>query len=270
MGMALSQFPRLALPLVLAVALPVLAQPQDASSFPPQGLQLQLEQAFVQGAAINVPKEPAVRIRFDADGSVSGQGPINLYRGHVQWNGDGSFAWQGPGLFTTRRAGPQELMEFESNYLRALEGTSHLEFTGSTLTLSSETGEIRLVYSTVAPKQAIAPWLGRPLVLKEFRSAGKAVSLPTQPKLEITLAADGACAGFSGVNRFSGTCTISETGQFHAGLLASTMMAGPPELAALESAFQMALAAITKIQASDGALRFTDESGQTSLTWEPR
>ncbi|MBI4889748.1 MAG: META domain-containing protein [Acidobacteria bacterium] len=259
--------------LCAALALPGFAMPQDSTTSPLaqlQGATFQLEQATVQGATVNVPKNSAVRIVFDARGRISGQGPVNSYQGRIQFAADGSFAWQRPGILSTRRAGPQELMDFEQQYLSSLERTSRLTFIGGTLTLSSESGETRLVYAAITPSQALAPWLGRKLALTGLRASGRSVALPGQPVLEITLAAGGACSGFSGVNTFSGKCAVDESGRLQSGPFVSTMIAGPPQLSALETAFHTALAAANRVGIVNGKLRFSDETGQNSLTWEMR
>ena len=80
--------------------------------------------------------------------------------------------------------------------------------------------------------------------------------------LSLEFGANNAVSGFSGVNRFSGTCTTS-TGQLKFGALVSTKMAGSPELMKTEQAYLAALASVRNFSLESGLLRLTNDSGTT-------
>jgi heat shock protein HslJ len=80
--------------------------------------------------------------------------------------------------------------------------------------------------------------------------------------LSLEFGANNAVSGFSGVNRFSGTCTTS-TGQLKFGALVSTKMAGSPELMKTEQAYLAALASVRNFSLEGGLLRLNNDSGTT-------
>ena len=80
--------------------------------------------------------------------------------------------------------------------------------------------------------------------------------------LSLEFGANNAVSGFSGVNRFSGTCTTA-TGQLKFGPLVSTKMGGSPELMKTEQAYFAALASVRNFSLESGLLRLTNDSGTT-------
>lgn len=70
----------------------------------------------------------------------------------------------------------------------------------------------------------------------------------------MTVASDGRLTGFAGVNRFHGSIDVAyaHEGHFHAGPLATTRMAGPPESMQLEHRFLGVLAGASSFRV-DGA-----------------
>ena len=80
--------------------------------------------------------------------------------------------------------------------------------------------------------------------------------------LSLEFGANNAVSGFSGVNRFSGTCTTA-TGQLKFGPLVSTKMGGSPELMKTEQAYFAALASVRNFSLEGGLLRLKNDSGTT-------
>lgn len=77
----------------------------------------------------------------------------------------------------------------------------------------------------------------------------------------------GTVNGFSGVNTYRGPAGAKADGSFHAGPLASTMMAGPPEAMAAEQAYLKALEAATTFGAGSGKLTLYAPDGSASLVY---
>ena len=80
--------------------------------------------------------------------------------------------------------------------------------------------------------------------------------------LSLEFGANNAVSGFSGVNRFSGTCTTA-TGQLKFGQFVSTKMAGSPELIKTEQVYLAALASVRNFSLEGGLLRLKNDSGTT-------
>jgi heat shock protein HslJ len=186
---------------------------------------------------IPLPTKPAITIRINEEGKLSGRSTMNMYFGSLQWNADGSISWGSAGFAVTRRTGPQTLMDLESLYLQALERTTKLTFEGSTLTFSSTDPAINLTFEVRAARHSVAEFHGTPLTLTQMIVDGQSRVSPPNPSLTINLNAMGTCSGFSGVNRYFGKFFVTPSGEMTAGPFGSTMMAGPPGLMELEAVF---------------------------------
>jgi heat shock protein HslJ len=87
-------------------------------------------------------------------------------------------------------------------------------------------------------------------------------------KLGIMAEFDGTrLSGFSGVNSYTGAYTAEADGTFKAGPLATTMMAGPPQLMAAETLYLKLLGAAEKYEVAEKTLTLTTADGKT-LTYE--
>lgn len=86
----------------------------------------------------------------------------------------------------------------------------------------------------------------------------------------LRLEPNGQASGSGGINRWSSTLTVLDgaTGAGQFASIASTMMAGPPELMDVESAFLRALGEARSFDATllgQGELVFRDEAGQETV-----
>jgi heat shock protein HslJ len=79
--------------------------------------------------------------------------------------------------------------------------------------------------------------------------------------------ADGRVAGSSGVNRYTAAVSSDQDGSFSVDQAASTMMAGPPEAMAAETAYLRRLQAATSYRVDGDSLVINDADGQASLTF---
>lgn len=77
-----------------------------------------------------------ITLSFTGDGQANGTGGCNRYFGSFETGEDGALSF-GP-LGSTRMACPTEVMDQETAFFRALEGTSRYETDGDRLTLLSE------------------------------------------------------------------------------------------------------------------------------------
>ncbi len=86
--------------------------------------------------------------------------------------------------------------------------------------------------------------------------------------LGISARFDGASmTGFSGVNTYTGAYTAGDDGTFEAGPFASTLMAGPEEAMAAETAYMKLIDDANKYEVAEGKLTLTTTDGKT-LSYE--
>jgi heat shock protein HslJ len=259
---------------MFAILLPSLVMGQDNSTPILDGLRgatFRLTSARVGDQQIPLPAQPAVTIRIEEAGKVSGHSIINLYVGSLSVESDGTVTWGSAGFALTRRSGPPMMMDLESLYLQALESTTRLSSDGATLTFSSEEPPVALVFERLAAgPQSAADLYGKSLSLTSIVIEGQNHPLPSKPRISITLNSNGTCSGFSGVNRFFGRFSLAADGAVAAGPFASTMMAGPAELMELEAMFHKALGSVTRMEASGGTVRLLDSTGATVLSFQAR
>lgn len=259
---------------LFAVLLPSLVMGQDAPNSildSLSGVTFQLRSATVGDRQFPLPSEPAITIRFEQDGKVSGHSIINLYAGSLSVSSDGTITWGSDGFALTRRSGPPALMDLENLYLQVLERTAKLSTDGATLTFSLDEPAITLVFERLVAKPlSVADVYGKPLILTSFILDGKRQPLPETPRLSLTIHSNGLCSGFSGVNRFFGRFAIKEDGTVNAGPFGSTRMAGPAELMDLETAFHKALSSVQRADSAGKTLRLFDSAGVAVLVFEAR
>lgn len=111
------------------------------------GRQWELKTITVDGSPVIMHVDATQLIRFGSDGKVTGFGGVNRYSGAYQLSPEGALSWPGPGLISTRMAGPPELMEKEKAFLNGLPKTTRAVVVGHALQLQSEDGSNVLVFS---------------------------------------------------------------------------------------------------------------------------
>ncbi len=118
-----------------------------------------------------------------------------------------------------------------------------------------------------SPAAAAGPVGGGPFVGIEWKLTSAAVDSSDLPSFGLTIAfTDTDVSGFGGVNQFAGTFTSSPEGAMDFSPLASTMMAGPEDAMAAETAYLKALDTVTGYSVVDSTLvLYVDE--QELLTY---
>lgn len=259
---------------MFAILLPSLVMGQENSNSilgSLHGATFRLTSAIVGGQEFPLPAEPAVTIRFEENGKVSGHSVINLYVGSLSVDSDGTVTWGSAGFALTRRSGPPMLMDLESLYLQALERTTRVSSNGSTITFSADDPAVDLIFERVVVRtRGVADVFGKPLILTSLVTDGQPHPIPTKPRLNITINSNGTCSGFSGVNRFFGRFRIEDDGAVNAGPFGSTMMAGPAELMDLETAFHKTFGSVKRIEIMGKTVNLLDSTGATVLVFEAR
>lgn len=120
---------------------------------------------------------------------------------------------------------------------------------------------------TSAAAAATGPQGGEGLSGFEWMLTSAGVDAADLPSFNLTIAfTDKDVNGFSGVNRFAGGYTATPDGTITMGPLAATMMAGPDDAMAAETAYLAALESVTGYTVTDSQLvLYVDE--QELLTY---
>jgi heat shock protein HslJ len=212
------------------------------------------------GSSLSSQDLGAAKITAAFDGTqMSGFSGVNQYSGpYTADSSSGSFK-AGP-LAATQMAGPEPLMAAEGAYLKLLEGCDSYKIEGGKLTLSTG-GNESLTYEAAA--KAELP--GSKWVVTGYNNGKQAVTGPAvDSTLTVAFGTDGKVGGNGGVNTFSGTFE-SGPSSVKIGPLASTKMAGPPELMTQETLYLTALQNSTTWEIQSGKLTMRDATGAMQI-----
>ena len=80
---------------------------------------------------------------------------------------------------------------------------------------------------------------------------------------------EGRAGGRAPVNRYFGMCRVGADGHLDIGPLGMTMMAGPPQAMAAESAYMRLLEDVVAFEVAEGVLTLSDAEGRHLLTFVP-
>lgn len=183
---------------------------------------------------------------------IAGFSGVNNYRGSLNANGNKiTFA---PNLASTRMAGPQDAMEFETLYLELLGNADTWSVTDSELVLSGGTTTARFVKKTLD---------GTSWQLSAANTGNAVVSQPDTITLAFT---DSTAAGFTGINILNLGYTADE--KTHALSFADgplTRRAGSEEEMAAEQLFIDNLFKTASYSLNGDGLTLYDADGTTLL-----
>lgn len=194
--------------------------------------------------------------------TVAGFSGVNQYSGPYTAE-DGGTLEVGE-LASTMMAGPEPLMSAEQAYLELLRGCDGWAVDGGTLRLTTG-GEESLVYE----KAAEVELPGTAWTVTDYNNGkGAVTTVVAGSRLTIEFGADGTVSGDGGVNRYHGPFTV-EGDAVAIGPLATTKMAGDPELAAQEAMFLKALEASTRWGVVRGKLELRDGDGAAMVFADP-
>lgn len=228
-----------------------------------QSVEYKLTRFVNEGREVKLPGNPALTLTIVAPGRVAGFAGVNSYFGSFRIGSQDRIYWQGPGFGSTLKAGPQELMDLEQLFFGAIQRTTHLRADNSGLRFETRDGAVRLEFVERAKADAIAELKNTKLVLARMVVNSSEIPLSADSPISMTLGDDGILFGAAPINSYRGGYLLSADGKF--GLnepLATTRMAGPPELMTLENAFLEALGQLHVLEPSEGgaALVNSDKS----------
>ena len=99
----------------------------------------------IEGKELAPAADAAPTLAVNQEGRVSGLATINRYFGQMVVEADGRLAWLGP-LGATMMAGPEEQMEQEMSFLKALQRSDRAFFRDGRLILENEAGSVILEF----------------------------------------------------------------------------------------------------------------------------
>jgi heat shock protein HslJ len=111
------------------------------------GIEWKLGRWNAGGGAVALAPGAEVTLVLGKTGTVEGRGPVNRYFGSFKLGADGRIDWSAPGFGTTRMAGPPELMDQESAFLRDLAQTTRCHAAISALIFRTENGSVELEFT---------------------------------------------------------------------------------------------------------------------------
>jgi len=235
------------------IALGCVNSSTESSLSQKQGTEYQLTEFIDSSREIKLPARPVLTLTLVSPERVAGFGGVNRYFGGYQIGAEGRVYSQTPGFGSTMMAGPQESMALEQSFLQSLARTECLQLAGGNLRFETQDGATRLEFVERAKPQALAAVKDTTLLLVRMVVNSSDLALNPNSPITLSLAADGHGSGSSAINRYHGGYTLSDDGRFAlTGPLATTRMAGPPELMALEDSFLGALGKVTALQPVEG------------------
>ena len=99
-----------------------------------------LEKMVLDNQEIAMIKDSIISFSYRGERKVAGKASINQYFGNFEINDKGDISWQKTKFGMTRMAGPPNLMDQETAYMKALAGTDRMYHMDSTLVLENKDG----------------------------------------------------------------------------------------------------------------------------------
>ncbi len=193
---------------------------------------------------------------------MAGFSGVNQYSGPYTAKNDGTF--KVGEIAGTLMAGEESAMKAEQAYLKQLALCDGFSIADGKLTLSTD-GEASLVFE----QAEVVQLPGTKWTVTGYNNGKQAVtSSAVDSTLTIEFGTDGTIAGTGGVNRYNGSFKATAKA-IEIGELATTMMAGPDELMAQETAFLEALKNSESWSVIRGNLEMRDASGAMQISASP-
>ena len=193
---------------------------------------------------------------FDsAKGRVAGSAGVNTYGGGYELK-DNKLAIPGP-LASTRMAGPQPLMDQETEFLKLFQVAESYQIKDGQLQVNC--GQQVLIFTEKARTSTPAPALENiTWVLQSYGQPGNLISvLKDRDVTAVFDSAKGRVSGSAGVNTYGGGYELRDNRLSIPGPLVSTLMAGPQPLMEQEKEYLTALQAAESYKIEGDKLTIT-------------
>ena len=161
----------------------------------------------------------------------------------------------------TRISCGEALDTFESAYYAGLDAITHWKIAADVLTLTTGTGEERLVYGRMAPASVEGPWT----ITAANNGQGAVSSVPAGVSATITFLPGGTVEGSGGCNNFSGGYSVSGQKIAIGPLMTQLKACGEPA-DSFERQLLTALQTATKWSVTGETLDLRDDSGAQQVS----
>lgn len=190
-----------------------------------------------------------VTLVFGMDGTLHGEGPVNLYSG--LWRAEGVSGLSVQNIATTLMLGADDgINAFESRYFAILQNASSYRMDATGLVITASDGTTLTYVVNVADLLRGTTW-----------------SLAGNANVTLTIQSDGSVSGQAPVNTYLGTAAFSANNGLVLSGIVSTKMSGTPEQMREETAYLASLRAVTGYNLVDGQLVLTGSGGTALLTF---
>jgi heat shock protein HslJ len=200
-----------------------------------------------------------------ASGKISGTAGVNRYSGtYATKPGDKITITLGP---MTLMAGPPAAMAIEQAFIEALKSAKKYTVTETTLTLQDDSGETLVSYEVLKE----TPLVGTKWNCIMYNNGrGGFQSVIATSTITAVFGEDRSLTGNAGVNNYNGKYS-ADNGAIKIDMaIASTMMAGDPEVMAQEAAYLAALPKATVYKIEGSTLTLRDAEGAAMVGYEAK
>jgi heat shock protein HslJ len=216
---------RAALPAAFAFAL-LAGAASAAPGVPDQVVGQEWRLVSYQGADGQTTDTTALGITIEvaADGTVSGFGGCNRYRGTFQVAADGTIT-PGPIASTKVACADANKTQWETRYFAALQSVSQYRVSGAQVQLLFDKGAGILTFAPAAPGAGQPAALAGLWTLVSYQGADGQTADVRANDITIRFAADGTVSGSGGCNVYGGTYTADAAGTLTLSQVIATLRA---------------------------------------------
>jgi heat shock protein HslJ len=200
-----------------------------------------------------------------ASGKISGTTGVNRYNGtYTTKPGDKITITTGP---MTLMAGPPAATALEQAFIEALKSATKYTVTETTLTLQNDAGDALVTYKVLKE----TPLVGTTWNCTMYNNGrGGFQSLIETSTITAVFGEDETLSGNAGVNNYNGKYSADNGAIKIDAAIASTMMAGDPEVMAQEAAYLAALPNATVYKIEGSTLTLRDAGGAAMAAYDAK
>jgi heat shock protein HslJ len=200
-----------------------------------------------------------------ASGKVSGTTGVNRYNGqYTTKSGDKIEITVGP---MTLMAGPPAAMALEQSFVEALKSAKSYSVTETTLTLLDASGNALVNYKVLKE----TPLVGTKWNCTMYNNGrGGFQGVIATSTITAVFGEDGSLSGNAGVNTYNGKYSADNGTIKIDAQIATTMMAGDPEIMAQEAAYLAALPQSSTYKIEGSTLTLRDAGGAAMAGYEAK
>ncbi len=212
-----------------------------------------------------------ITIEVAADGTVSGSGGCNRYRGTFQVAADGTIT-PGAIVSTKMACADENKTQWETRYFAALQSVRQYRLSGAQVQLLFDNGAGVLTFAPAPGAAAGQPaaLVGPQWRLVSYQGADGQTSDLSANEITIQFAADGSVSGSGGCNVYGGTYTADAKGALTLSQVIATLRAcADANTMAWETRYFAALQTVSAYKLTGDRVQLVFANGAGLLTFAP-